>query len=85
VAQLRPGDELDVIGDDPVMGLDLEAWCFDTGHELLEQGGEPPDSGPIYWRIVVREHRGSRPEGMDGLQPDDDSEVGNARRDDDKT
>ncbi|MBZ0113506.1 MAG: sulfurtransferase TusA family protein [Thermoanaerobaculia bacterium] len=58
VAQLRPGDELEVIGDDPVMGLDLEAWCFDTGHHLVERGGDPPDPGPMYCRIEIREPSG---------------------------
>lgn len=36
VAGLAPGDEIEVVGDDPLMRLDLAAWCAREGHELLE-------------------------------------------------
>jgi tRNA 2-thiouridine synthesizing protein A len=30
-----PGALLEVIGDDPLMRLDMAAWCAREGHELL--------------------------------------------------
>src|SRR5436190_10741278 len=35
VAGLAPGEELEVVGDDPLLRLDLAAWCAREGHELL--------------------------------------------------
>lgn len=32
---LRPGDHLEIVGDDPVMVIDIPAWCDDQGHRLL--------------------------------------------------
>jgi tRNA 2-thiouridine synthesizing protein A len=61
VRGLRPGDTLEVLGDDPAMGLDLEAWCYASGHELLERGGEPPEAGPLHCLIrVVEEPKANR-------------------------
>lgn len=40
VAELAPGDTLDVICTDPGAAKDIPAWCRINGHELLgiEQG-----------------------------------------------
>jgi tRNA 2-thiouridine synthesizing protein A len=37
-AMLRtgPGDLLELLADDPLIELDLPAWCHETGHELVE-------------------------------------------------
>jgi tRNA 2-thiouridine synthesizing protein A len=32
---LRPGDVLEVLADDPMVFLDIPAWCHDAGHEVL--------------------------------------------------
>jgi tRNA 2-thiouridine synthesizing protein A len=36
VRRLAPGDLLEVVGDDPLMRLDMAAWCAREGHELVE-------------------------------------------------
>ena len=35
VRRLAPGTLLEVLGDDPLMRLDLAAWCAREGHEVL--------------------------------------------------
>ena len=35
VRRLRPGALLEVAGDDPLMRLDLAAWCAKEGHEVV--------------------------------------------------
>ncbi len=35
VAELAPGERLEVIGDDPEMLRDFPAWCGEAGHRLL--------------------------------------------------
>jgi tRNA 2-thiouridine synthesizing protein A len=35
VAGMRPGDVLEVLADDPMVFLDIPAWCHDDGHEVL--------------------------------------------------
>lgn len=35
---LAPGDLLEVLGTDPALPLDFEAWSHDEGHEILESG-----------------------------------------------
>ena len=42
VRRLQPGALLEVLGDDPLMRLDLAAWCAKEGHEVVsmeEAGG----------------------------------------------
>jgi tRNA 2-thiouridine synthesizing protein A len=42
VRRLSPGALLEVVGDDPLMRLDLAAWCAKEGHEVVameEAGG----------------------------------------------
>jgi tRNA 2-thiouridine synthesizing protein A len=34
-AGLHAGDVLEVLADDPMVFLDLPAWCHDAGHEVL--------------------------------------------------
>ena len=43
IAALAAGELLEVVGDDPLMRLDIAAWCAREGHELLsleERGSE---------------------------------------------
>lgn len=35
VRRLSPGALLEVVGDDPLMRLDLAAWCAREGHEVV--------------------------------------------------
>lgn len=35
VRQMRPGELLEVLGDDPGMQIDIPAWCLSNQHELL--------------------------------------------------
>ena len=46
---LRPGDLLEILGTDPVLPIDIEAWCHDEGHEIVESAR---DGSEI--RILVR-------------------------------
>ncbi|HBL28945.1 MAG TPA: sulfurtransferase TusA family protein [Acidobacteria bacterium] len=34
--KLRPGDLLEIVGDDPGIHEDLPAWCDHAGHRLVE-------------------------------------------------
>lgn len=36
MGNLRAGDLLEIVGDDPAMGEDIPAWCARAGHRLLE-------------------------------------------------
>lgn len=40
VGRLSPGALLEVVGDDPLMRLDLVAWCTQEGHEVLAMDEE---------------------------------------------
>ena len=55
VQGLQPGDLLEVVGDDPAMEIDLEAWCHDTGHQVVNKGGQPPSKGPLFFHILIVE------------------------------
>lgn len=35
IARMEPGQVLEVVADDPMVFLDLPAWCHDSGHEVL--------------------------------------------------
>ena len=35
VSRMRPGELLEVLGDDPGMQIDIPAWCLSNRHELL--------------------------------------------------
>ncbi len=34
-AHMRPGEVLELLADDPMVFLDIPAWCHDHGHEVL--------------------------------------------------
>lgn len=34
MSKLAPGEQLEVIGDDPGIREDMPAWCAETGHRL---------------------------------------------------
>ena len=40
VRALGPGALLEVVGDDPLMRLDLAAWCNREGHEVVTMEAE---------------------------------------------
>ena len=42
VRRLPAGALLEVIGDDPLMRLDLAAWCAREGHEVVAMVDEGP-------------------------------------------
>ncbi len=48
----RHGDELRLLADDPLIEVDLPAWCHDTGHELVSLGNERG-----VWTGIVRVRR----------------------------
>jgi len=53
IARVAPGSTVRVLADDPLVAIDLPAWCHSHGHELVtftESGGT--------WTAVVR-HRGT--------------------------
>jgi tRNA 2-thiouridine synthesizing protein A len=50
VAELQPGDELEVICTDPGALSDIPAWCRINGHEILEASER---TGQILVRLRV--------------------------------
>jgi cysteine desulfurase len=44
-----PGEEVALLADDPLIEVDLPAWCHDSGHDLVAL---THDAGG--WRGVVR-------------------------------
>lgn len=50
LATLPEGARLDVIGDDPLIRIDMNAFCGREGHDLL---GEEPQPGGA-WRFSLR-------------------------------
>jgi tRNA 2-thiouridine synthesizing protein A len=55
--KLRPGDLLEVLGDDPGIREDMPVWCERAGHRLLEMVEEEGD------RIRSLVEKGDRPPG----------------------
>jgi len=53
ITTVAPGDRVTLLADDPLIEVDLPAWCHDTGHELVELREEPGG-----WRGVVRRRPG---------------------------
>jgi tRNA 2-thiouridine synthesizing protein A len=47
---LPPGGRLDVIADDPLAPLDLQAFCSTEGHAYLGASDEPGGG----WRMALR-------------------------------
>jgi TusA-related sulfurtransferase len=50
LASLEAGACLDVLGDDPLIVLDMQTFCAREGHEYL---GESPEPGGG-WRLRIR-------------------------------
>lgn len=40
---VRVGAIVDVLADDPLIAVDLPAWCHDAGHELVSLIGDGRD------------------------------------------
>ena len=55
VAKLPPGAVVEVLGDDPLMRLDLAAWCAREGHEVVVMAAG--DGGLV--RCVLRVRGGA--------------------------
>ncbi len=47
---LPPGSRLDVLADDPLARLDVQAFCAHEGHEYLGERDEPGGG----WRMALR-------------------------------
>lgn len=45
-----PGDVLELLADDPLIEIDLPAWCHSSGNELLELRS---DGGSYVGRVRV--------------------------------
>lgn len=56
ITTVDPGDDVVLLADDPLIEVDLPAWCHDTGHELMEL---TRDAGG--YRGVVRRRSGRVP------------------------
>jgi TusA-related sulfurtransferase len=52
--KLRPGDLLEVVGDDPTIMEDMPIWCERAGHRLVEMSEE--EDGTI--RSLVEKGQG---------------------------
>ena len=53
IARVPPGATVCILADDPLVAVDLPAWCHSEGHELVgidESGGT--------WTAEVRHGRG---------------------------
>lgn len=35
-SRLAPGEEIEILADDPLIEVDLPAWCHERGHRLVE-------------------------------------------------
>ncbi len=35
LTRMSPGEVLELLADDPMVFLDVPAWCHDAGHEVL--------------------------------------------------
>ena len=56
ITTVAPGDDVVLWADDPLIEVDLPAWCHDTGHELVDM---THDAGG--YRAVVRCRSGRVP------------------------
>jgi tRNA 2-thiouridine synthesizing protein A len=58
IARLAPGERLEIVGDDPLMAIDIPAWAEKEGHRLLASGSDP--SGPGRVRCIIERGGGGR-------------------------
>lgn len=49
IATAADGDEFRILADDPLIEVDLPAWCHDSGHELVSLSGQDG-----VWTGIVR-------------------------------
>ena len=49
IESIAPGEVLTLLADDPLVEIDLPAWCHESGNELI---GIHPESGE--YRALVR-------------------------------
>lgn len=56
VKKMSPGDVLEVLSDDPVIEIDMPAWCHTSGHEYL---GCDPRNGQFHVYVRVNARAGS--------------------------
>lgn len=49
IADMAPGDILEVVSDDRVILIDMPSWCLSNGHSYLGYRDEPGQ-----WRLFVR-------------------------------
>ena len=40
IAEAAPGEPVALLADDPLIEVDLPAWCHDSGHELVALTGD---------------------------------------------
>lgn len=59
--KLRPGDLLEVLGDDPGIREDMPVWCERAGHRLVEMVEE--EEGRIRSLVEKGERPPGRPSG----------------------
>jgi tRNA 2-thiouridine synthesizing protein A len=50
LAGLRPGTVLELLADDPLVTLDVPAFCAREGHEVLATREDPPG----VWTLTIR-------------------------------
>ncbi len=50
VARMAPGDEAVLLADDPLVRIDVPAWCHTHGHDLVDVSDDPSGG----WRLTVR-------------------------------
>jgi tRNA 2-thiouridine synthesizing protein A len=53
--ELPPGAVLEILGDDPLIVVDLPAFCVQEGHAYLGEREEPGG----FWRLSVRKAAGA--------------------------
>ena len=41
IERVAPGEEVVLLADDPLVEVDLPAWCHDSGHQLVSLEPEP--------------------------------------------
>ncbi len=57
----RPGDVIELLADDPLIEVDLPAWCHSSGNDLLELRRDGEEYvGRVEVTIRGREGRGPR-------------------------